>query len=111
MDSLFAALFIGLTTVMVMVILKLRANNRALLQGGNAFDKNYFKSEINALSFILFFFSVSYLLRVIFDTWIGFEMRFTSFTVYVLVIFVSIPTDLLPIALILNFHRRCISQS
>ena len=111
MDSIFAALFITLITVMVVLILKLRANNRILLQGGNFLDQNYFRSEINMLTFILLFFSLSYLLRVAFDTYIGFELRFTSFTVYVLVLLVCIPTDLLPIILVLSFHRRALNQS
>ena len=109
LDVLFAALFVALTTVVIVLILKLRANNLALLQD-NTKDSNYFKMEINTLSFILFFFSLSYLLRVIFDSSFGFEMSGRSFTFYAMELMSSIPYDLVPLALVLFLHRRNLRQ-
>ena len=72
-DGLFAALFFALTIVVIILIKKLKANNRTLVESVR--DSNYFKNEINTLSFILFFFAVSYLLRVAYDSTIGFTIR------------------------------------
>ena len=46
-DSLFAVLFCTLTLVVFMLIKKLRANNRTLVD--NVSHSNYFKNEINTL--------------------------------------------------------------
>ena len=109
LEVLFVALFIALTFVVIVLILKLRANNLALLQD-NTKDSNYFKMEIITLSFILFFFTLSYLLRVIFDWSFGFETSGHSFTFYVIALITSIPYDLLPLALVLFLHRRNLRQ-
>lgn len=90
------------------MIKKLRANNRKLFD--HVKDSNYFKSEINKLSYILLFFAISYLLRVAYDSSIGFEMNKSPFYLYILALLTTIPFDLLPVIIVLAFHRRTLNK-
>ena len=103
-EVLFTILFLALTAVVIVLIKKLRANNLRLLD--NTKDSNYFQSEINTLSFILFFFAISFILRVAFDIFIGFQLQGQDFLWYQLAILGTIPFDLLPVFIVLCFHRR-----
>ena len=51
-------------------------------------------------------FSLSYLLRVVFDIMIGFSETDTPFRNYMCGSFVVIPFDIVPIYVVLLFHRR-----
>jgi len=109
-DSLFAVLFCALTIVVLVLIRKLRVNNRALLPNPNSKDGNYFRIEINTLSFILIFFAISYLLRVVYDSIEGFEESGHKYYIYIAGLICCIPFDLLPVFIVLCFHRRNLKQ-
>jgi len=66
----------------------------------------YFKKEICTLTTILVLFSISYLLRVIYDLANGFTEEHDDFTIYLLATFTGVPFDLLPIVVVLFFHRH-----
>ena len=71
---------------------------------------NYFRKEINTLIVILVLFSISYLLRVIYDAYIGFDDSDGSYRSYVIGSVTGIPFDLLPIVAVLLFHRHNLRQ-
>ena len=60
---------------------------------------------------ILVFFSLSYLLRVIYDLGIGFHNWEASFAIYMISTFSGVPFDLVPIIIVLLFHRRNLNCS
>ena len=69
-------------------------------------EQNYFRKEVDTLCVILVLFSISYLLRVIYDIEIGFVDRDNSYAVYMIGSWSAIPFDLLPIGVVLLFHRH-----
>ena len=63
------------------------------------------------MSVILVLFSISYLLRVVYDLGVGFtDDSCTSFECYVIGTMTGIPFDLLPIVAVLLFHRHNLRQ-
>ena len=62
---LFALLFILLAITVFTLIKRLKVKNETL--GTSQTNDNFFTKEINTLSIILILFSISYLLRVVFD--------------------------------------------
>ena len=108
---LFFILFIALLTTVAILIKKLRAKNRILCLN-DVIEENFFAREINTLTVILLVFSISYIFRVIFDVVIGFHKQYAhSYLDYMLAILSCIPFDILPITVILIYHRRNLRQS
>ena len=60
---------------------------------------------------IMIFFSMSYLLRVIYDIGVGFHDVGHSFGIYMISAWSGVPFDLMPITIVLLFHRRNLNCS
>ena len=103
---IFAILFIGLSATVITLIKSLRAKNRTFCAYDDSPDSNFFRQEINTLQIILFFFSLSYLLRVLYDIYYGFTKRSETYANMQIQVLAGIPFDLLPIFVVLLFHRR-----
>lgn len=73
-------------------------------------SRNYFRKEIQSLSTILVFFSVSYLLRVILELFLGYADTYENYTDYVILVCSTVPLDLLPISIVLFYHRKNLSR-
>ena len=71
---------------------------------------HYFRKEICTLTTILVLFSISYLLRVIYDIIIGFTETDGNFNSYMIGTTTGIPFDLLPLVAVLFFHRHNLKQ-
>ena len=71
---------------------------------------HYFKKEICTLTTILILFSISYLLRVIYDIIVGFSDTNGTFALYMIGATTGIPFDLLPVVAVLLFHRHNLRQ-
>ena len=106
---LFSVLFGLLIATVSVLIKKLKAQNRIIRTTDDVTD-NFFTKEINTLSTILILFSISYLLRVVFDILCVFTPGIIVFPGYMIAIVAMIPFDLLPIFVVLIFHRRNLSQ-
>jgi len=105
---IFLVLFCMLAASVIILIKKLRAKNKQLVMDDAA--DNYFRKEINTLIVILVLFSISYLLRVIYDAYIGFDDSDGDYRSYVIGSVTGIPFDLLPIVAVLLFHRHNLRQ-
>ena len=81
------------------------------MTAGDAEYRDFFESEIRTLTYILIFFSVSYLMRVIYDI-VGLDLILEKkqFIGYLTESMTAILFDLLPIFVVLNFHRRNLRQ-
>lgn len=107
---IFSILFVLLTVAVRVLIWKLKAKNDTLGASGDDKSDNFFKKEIKTLSTILIIFSFSYLIRVVFDFfWLVPENvdYFTKLTVSMLAV---VPFDLLPLVVVLFYHRRNLSR-
>lgn len=100
----FFILFILLALSVFVLIKKLRAKNRSLSDDDEI--DNYFKKEITTLTTILVLFSISYLLRVIYDIAVGFTESHGGFKGYMVGSVTGVPFDLIPIMAVLFFHRH-----
>ena len=104
----FLILFILLSIAVFVLIGKLRSKNYSM--SDESVVDHYFKKEICTLTTILILFSISYLLRVIYDIFIGFSETDGTFTSYMIGATTGIPFDLLPIVVVLLFHRHNLRQ-
>ena len=69
-----------------------------------------FKREICTLTVILIFFVMSYLLRMIYDISVDTYYSFESYWDFFLAILTCIPFDIMPIYVVMLFHRRNLHQ-
>lgn len=108
--AIFFILFIALTTTVFCLIRKLKSKNNELVTDDLAGE--YFKKEINTLTIILIFFNMSYLLRVIFEVIVDTNpfTEMDTFIKFMIAIMTCIPFDILPIFVVLLFHRRNLNQ-
>ena len=105
---IFSLLFFSLISTVIVLIRKLRSNNRIFGNLGDEKDsENLFAKEINSLTVILVSFSLSYLLREVYDVAIWFKIENeNTFAAYTLRLVASIPFDLAPIYVLLWLHRK-----
>ena len=74
-------------------------------------ERLFFTKEINTLSIILTLFSISYLLRVIYDSFaVSPTYPISFFFIDMVSLFSTIPFDLLPLVVVLFYHRRNLSR-
>ena len=108
--AIFFILFVVLTTTVFCLIQKLKSKNNELVTDDLAGE--YFKKEINTLTIILIFFNLSYLLRVIFEVVVDTDSftEIATFPKFMVGILTAVPFDLLPIYVVLLFHRRNLNQ-
>ena len=106
---IFAVQFVLLTTFVIVLIRKLNKKNITLAP--SEAEKHFFSKEINTLQIILFFFSLSYLLRVFYDGYVGFRQAGDNFTFKLVGTLTGFPFDIAPIFVILYYHRRNLAKS
>lgn len=58
----------------------------------------------------MFFFATSYLIRVVYDFLIGFDIKGKGFGTYFTTVIFCLPFDLLPVYILLYYHRRNLVQ-
>ena len=108
--AIFFILFVVLTTTVFCLIQKLKSKNNELVTDDLAGE--YFKKEINTLTIILIFFNMSYLLRVIYEVVVDTDSftEIATFSKFMITVLTAVPFDLLPIYVVLLFHRRNLNQ-
>ena len=107
---LFFVLFLLLTVTVTILIKRLKAKNKVLGATDEAAGQ-FFRKEIHTLTIILILFSISYLLRVVFDIGAVLPTNLKSFEYYMVALISTIPFDLIPVSVILIVHRKNFNQS
>ena len=107
---IFFILFVLLTVSVRVLISKLKAKNETLGASDDNKSDNFFKKEIKTLSIILIIFSFSYLIRVVFDFFWLVPENADYFTKLMVSMLAVVPFDLLPLLVVLFFHRRNLSR-
>ena len=105
---LYIILFILLGISVFVLLKKLQAKNYSMAD--ESVVDNYFRKEICNLTTILVLFSISYLLRIIFDVIVGFTDSDGGFESYMFGTLTGIPFDLVPVVAVLLFHRHNLRQ-
>ena len=106
----FFVLFILLTVTVKTLIKKLKVKSETLGASEDEAGDNFFKKEIKTLSTILIIFSISYLLRVVYDLCAVMPYRLDFFPQFMINLLATIPFDLLPLLVVIIFHRRNLSR-
>lgn len=55
-------------------------------------------------------FSVSYLLRVVLEIFLGYADTYGSYRDYIILVWSTVPLDLFPISIVLFYHRKNLSH-
>ena len=92
------------------LIKKLKVKSETLGVSEDEAGDNFFKKEIKTLSTILIIFSISYLLRVVYDLCAVMPYRLEFFPQLMINLLATIPFDLLPLLVVIIFHRRNLSR-
>lgn len=106
---LFVILFMGLTGTVFILITKLKIIENKKL-ASNDVNADYFRNEIQTLTIILVVFSMSYLLRTVFDIFYGFAHNDKTFSSYMIYAYTGVLFDLLPIFIVLIYHRKNLTK-
>ena len=105
---LYCTLTVLLTTTVICLVRKLNDRCSSLIIDDCTGEN--FKREICTLTVILIFFVMSYLLRMIYDIVIASSYRFYTYWDFFLAILTCIPFDIMPIYVVMLYHRRNLKQ-